>query len=47
MERLPEDVAVLDGSTVSGAVTLNGTYTSDLNTDTYLLGTINNNTTSS
>jgi len=34
-------VAVLDGST-AGAITLNGTYTSDLNTDTYLLGTINN-----
>ncbi len=33
----------LDGSTGAGAITLNGTYTSDLNTDTYLLGTINNN----
>ena len=36
-------VAVLDGSTASGPVTLNGTYTSDLNTNTYLAGTINNN----
>jgi hypothetical protein len=35
-------VAVLDGSTGAGAVTLNGTYTSDLNTITYLLGTITN-----
>ena len=34
--------AVLDGSTGAGAVTINGTYTSDLNTTTYLLGTINN-----
>ena len=34
--------AYLDGSTVAGAITINGTYTSDLNTDTYLLGTINN-----
>ena len=34
--------AYLDGSTSGGAITINGTYTSDLNTDTYLLGTINN-----
>ena len=34
-------VAYLDGSTGAGAITVNGTYTSDLNTDTYLLGTIN------
>ena len=33
--------AYLDGSTSGGAITINGTYTSDLNTDTYLLGTIN------
>ncbi len=37
------NVAYLDGSTASGAITINGTYTSDLNTNTYLLGTINNN----
>ena len=37
------NVAYLDGSTGAGAVTINGTYTSDLNTDTYLRGTINNN----
>ncbi len=37
------NAAYLDGSTASGAITINGTYTSDLNTDTYLLGTINNN----
>ena len=36
------NVAVLDGSTVSGAVTINGTYTNDNNSTTYLLGTINN-----
>ena len=36
------NIAFLDGSTGAGAVTLNGTYTSDLNTTTYLLGTINN-----
>jgi len=36
------DFAYLEGSTVAGAVTINGTYTSDLSTDTYLLGTINN-----
>ena len=35
--------AYLDGSTAAGAVTINGTYTSALNTDTYLLGTITNN----
>ncbi len=34
--------AVLDGSTVSGAVTINGTYTNGNNSTTYLLGTINN-----
>ena len=34
--------AYLDGSTAAGAITINGTYTSALNTDTYLLGTINN-----
>jgi hypothetical protein len=37
--------AVLDGSTGSGAITLNGTYTSDLNTNTFILGTINNKNT--
>ena len=42
MERLKVTWPILDGSTGSGAVTLNGTYTSDLNTDTDLLGTINN-----
>jgi len=36
------NVAVLDGSTVSGAVTINGTYTNGNNSTTYLLGTINN-----
>ena len=36
------NTAVLDGSTGAGAVTINGTYTSDLNSATYLLGTINN-----
>ncbi len=34
--------AYLDGSTGAGAITINGTYTSDLNASTYLLGTINN-----
>jgi hypothetical protein len=34
--------AVLDGSTVAGAITINGAYTSQLNTNTYVLGTINN-----
>jgi hypothetical protein len=34
--------AILDGSTGAGAVTINGTYTSALSTQTYLLGTINN-----
>ncbi len=33
----------LDGSTGAGAITINGTYTSDVNTNTFLLGTINNN----
>jgi len=37
------NVAFLDGSTGAGAINLNGTYTSDTNTDTYLLGTVNNN----
>jgi hypothetical protein len=37
------NVATLDGSSGAGAVTINGTYTSDLNTQTTLLGTINNN----
>src|ERR1022692_167377 len=36
------NVATLDGSTGAGAVTLNGTYTSDTGSNTYLLGTINN-----
>ena len=35
--------ATLDGSTVSGAVTISGTYTSDLNSETILKGTITNN----
>ena len=34
--------AYLDGSTGAGAVTLNGTYTGDYNSNTYLYGTINN-----
>ena len=34
--------AILDGSTTAGAITLNGTYTSALNSNTYILGTINN-----
>ena len=34
--------AILDGSTVPGAVTINGTYTNGNNSTTYLLGTINN-----
>ncbi|HEY4930282.1 MAG TPA: hypothetical protein VII23_01820 [Terriglobales bacterium] len=34
--------AILDGSTGAGAITINGTYTSDVNSDTYFLGTINN-----
>src|SRR5271169_2426192 len=37
------NVATLDGSTGAGAVTINGTYLSDLNTDTFVAGTINNN----
>jgi fibronectin-binding autotransporter adhesin len=36
-------VAYLDGSTGAGAITIHGTYTSDRNSDTHLLGTINNN----
>ena len=39
---LVNSIASLDGSTGAGAVTINGTYTSDTNSDTYLLGTINN-----
>jgi hypothetical protein len=35
--------AALDGSTSAGAVTLNGTYTSGIGTDTYLFGSIINN----
>ena len=34
--------AYLNGSTGAGAVTINGTYTSDFGSTTYLLGTINN-----
>jgi hypothetical protein len=34
--------AYLEGNTVAGPVTINGTYTSDLNATTDLLGTINN-----
>ncbi len=34
--------ATLDGSTISGAVTINGTYTNGNNSTTLLLGTINN-----
>ncbi len=36
------NVAFLDGSTAAGTVTINGTYTSDTNSETFLLGTINN-----
>ena len=36
------NVAILDGSTGQGPVTLNGTYTSGYNSNTFLLGTINN-----
>jgi hypothetical protein len=39
---IQNNVAFLDGSS-QGPITINGTYTSDINTDTYLLGTINNN----
>ncbi len=39
---LQNSSAYLDGSTTAGAITINGNYTSDQNTDTYLLGTINN-----
>ncbi len=34
----------LDGSTTAGAITLNGTYTTDFSADTYLYGSIVNNT---
>ena len=37
------NVATLDGSTGAGAVTINGTYLSDVNSDTFVAGTINNN----
>jgi hypothetical protein len=36
------NVAYLDGSTY-GPITINGTYTSDLNAETYIAGTLNNN----
>ena len=39
---LAGNVATLDGSTGQGAVTINGTYTSDTGSTTYLLGTIAN-----
>jgi len=39
---LAGQVASLDGSTGAGAVTLNGTYTGDLGSSTYLLGSIVN-----
>ena len=39
---LAGNTAYLDGSTGAGAVTINGTYTSDYNSQTYLRGTINN-----
>jgi hypothetical protein len=35
-------VATLDGSTGAGAITINGTYTGDLGSETFVLGTINN-----
>jgi hypothetical protein len=35
--------ALLDGGTAAGAVTINGTYTSDLGSNTYLYGSIVNN----
>jgi hypothetical protein len=41
METLSNQSVALDGSTL-GAITLNGTYTGELNSNTYLLGTINN-----
>ena len=41
-ERRLTVVATLDGSTGGGAITINGTYTNDVNADTHLLGTINN-----
>ena len=37
------NTAFLDGSTGAGAVTINGTYTSDFGSDTFVLGTITNN----
>ena len=36
------NTAYLDGSTTAGALTLNGTYTGNYNSNTYLYGTINN-----
>src|SRR5271167_3495330 len=36
------NAATLDGSTVAGAITINGTYTNGLGSTTYILGTINN-----
>src|SRR5271167_4431146 len=35
--------AILDGSTAAGAITINGTYTNGFGSNTYILGTINNN----
>ena len=35
--------AILDGSTGAGAITINGTYTNGVGSNTYILGTINNN----
>jgi fibronectin-binding autotransporter adhesin len=37
------NTATLNGSTASGAVTLNGTYTGQSNSTTFIVGTINNN----
>lgn len=34
--------AFLDGSTAAGAITINGTYTNGVGSNTYVLGTINN-----
>ncbi len=39
---LTGNVGNLDGSTAAGAVTINGTFTSALNTELFLAGTINN-----
>jgi hypothetical protein len=39
---LTGNVGVLDGSTTAGAVTINGTFTSPLNTELFLVGTISN-----